>query len=118
MDENENFLMSSSGEVVPRDEMLQAFLRRMTPRETRFRYFQKRNGPWFVWTVEPFALRDESHPANGKYESVVYLPVGKGSRSGKATQWLRDESSASQHTLRKDAKARALKLYREWEAGQ
>lgn len=97
---------------------LEQYLHRLLPREVRHRYFQKRNGPMFIWTVEPFNLRDKEDKANGKYESVVYVPYGKGSRTGKATRWQRDESTASLHALRKDAKARALRLYRKWESKQ
>jgi hypothetical protein len=90
----------------------------MMPQEARWCYFQKKRGPMFVWTVEPFKTRYGDAKADGKYESVVYVPYGKGSRSGKAEHWKRDESTASLHALRKDAKARALRLYREWEEAQ
>ena len=92
-------------------------IRRLMPQEARSRYFQKQNGPMFMWTVEPFYLHDQTDKAHGKYESVVYRPVGPGSRSGKAKAWKRDESTATLHVLRKDAKARALRLYEEWLAG-
>lgn len=100
------------------DEDFRAYLDRMMPQEARWRYFQKKRGPMFVWTVEPFRTRYGDPKADGKYESVVYVPRGPGSRSGKATKWERDESTATLHALRKDAKARALKLYLEWEEKQ
>lgn len=100
------------------EDTLRQYLDRMMPQEARWRYFQKKNGPMFVWTVEPFKTRYGDPKADGKYESVVYVPYGPGSRSGKATKWRRDESTATLHVLRKDAKARALKLYREWEEKQ
>ena len=97
----------------PKDVIAQ-HLARLMPQEARWNYFQKGNGPMFVWTVEPFRTMYGSS-ADGKYESVVYRPIGPGSRSGKARRWERDETSASLHALRKDAKARALRLFREWE---
>ena len=100
------------------DDAVRRALQRLLPNEARSRYFQSRNGPAFFWTVEPFNLRDKTDVAQGKYESVVYRPCGPGSRTGNATRWERDESTASLHALRRDAKARALKLYREWEESQ
>lgn len=91
-----------------------ALIARHLPREARWRYFQRHGGPLFVWTVESFKLPDPDDSANGKYESVVYRPRGRGSRSGNAQKWERDESTASLHALRKDAKARALRLFEEW----
>lgn len=76
------------------------------PREPRYRYFQRANGPMFCWTVER---------VNGKYVSMVYRPIGKGARSGKATEWELVESGKWKrvaHAKRKDAKARALRLHR------
>jgi hypothetical protein len=96
------------------EERLREAMHGLLPREARFRYFQKRNGPMFVWTVESFNLRYGGRE-QGKYESVVYKPYGPGSRRGLAQRWKRDESTASLHSLRKDAKARALRLFREWE---
>jgi len=92
---------------------LSQYLQRLLPQEARWRYFQKERGPMFVWTVEPFKTR-YGGKADGKYESVVYVPYGPGLRSGKATRWKRDEDTASLHALRKDAKARALRLFHEW----
>jgi hypothetical protein len=97
-------------------------------------YFQKRRGPMFCWTTEP----DEHDPCahcggheldgldthemacsacggsgqgKGWYFSFVYKPVGPGARSGKAESWEFIESSLRKHRKRKDAKARAEKLY-------
>lgn len=92
-----------------------AAISRLMPKEARWRYFQKANGPMFVWTVEPYNLVNPDQLAQGRYESVVYLPRGKGSRSGKATRWEMAEGSRSLHDLRKDAKARALRLYQAWQ---
>lgn len=90
----------------------------LMPKEARSNYFQRGRGPMFVWTVEPFHLYNPNDVAQGRYESVVYVPVGKGSRSGKASAWKRDNSTASLHDLRKDAKARALRLFEEWLANE
>lgn len=90
-------------------------MRGLLPREARWRYFQKHNGPMFVWTVEPFNLR-YGGVGQGKYESVVYKPYGPGSRKGRGTRWKRDESTSSLHILRRDAKDRAWRLFKEWEA--
>jgi|SRR3954464_10879759 hypothetical protein len=80
-------------------------------REPRYRYFQRGSGPMFYWTVE-------ADTETGRYQSGVYRPIGKGSRSGKATSWKLDDAEVSRHALRKDAKARALRLFREWKAEQ
>jgi hypothetical protein len=85
-------------------------LSRMMGREPRYRYFQRSNGPMFFWTVEK--------AGDGKYHSGVYVPVGKGSRSGKAQSWKLDDDEYARHALRKDAKARALRMFREWQAAQ
>lgn len=79
------------------------------PEPPRFRYFQKGNGPMFSWTTERF---------EGVFASMIHHPVGTGSRSGKAEEWRLDEESIRPHALRKDAKARALRLYEEWLAGE
>jgi hypothetical protein len=100
------------------EDELRRYLDRLMPKEARSRYFQKGRGPMFFWTVEPFNTQYGNAKADGKYESVVYVPYGPGSRSGKAERWKRDESTSTLHALRKDAKARALRLFREWEQTQ
>jgi len=100
------------------EDALSQYLDRIMGQQARWRYFQKGRGPMFIWTVEPFKTRFGDAKADGKYESVVYVPYGKGSRSGRAENWKRDDESASLHQLRRDAKARALRLYREWEEKQ
>lgn len=75
----------------------------LRPDPPRFRYFQKRNGPMFSWTTERM---------DGYYGSFVHVPDAKGE------WWTIDEDSISAHKLRKDAKARALRLFRAWEAGE
>jgi hypothetical protein len=76
-------------------------------RQPRYNYFQRGNGPMFCWTVE-------KNPGDGKYASFVYKPIGKGARSGKATRWELVERKTVEHSKRKAAKARALRLYRAW----
>jgi hypothetical protein len=70
----------------------------------------------FVWTVEPYHLR-YGGAAEGKYESRVYVPYGPGSRSGNATRWKLADGSESLHDLRRDAKARALRMFEAYQAG-
>jgi hypothetical protein len=88
------------------DRLLEAFelARRSLPQTEmpRFRYFQKKNGPMFSWTTEKIEDR---------YASFVHVPVKKGD------WWSLDEDSCSAHHLRKDAKARALRLYNAWLEG-
>jgi hypothetical protein len=80
----------------------------------RYRYFQpKPRGPLFGWYTES----PTGGARAGMYASFVYRPVGKGSRSGKATRWEYVQEAESWHALRKDARARALRLYRAYVAG-
>lgn len=84
-------------------------------REPRWRYFQRDGGPMFFWSTERYD--DDSPHHAGHYVSGVYEPYGPGSRSGKSDRWRLVEDSLSGAALRKDAKARALRLFRAWEAG-
>jgi hypothetical protein len=93
---------------------LSAYLERMHGRTARWAYWQKSNGPMFVYNTERLHLRDESDPAHGQFESCVFIPVGPGSRSGKAKEWKELKNSRSAHVLRKDAKSRAYRLYKGW----
>jgi hypothetical protein len=110
----------------PREDRLTAQLRERLAefygREPRWRYFRRDGGPMFVWTVEPFGsggVFDTPNPQRmGRYASLVYEPVGRGSRSGTATTFRLAEDSESLHELRRDAKARALRLFRAWQAGE
>lgn len=107
----------------------------------RYRYFQKRNGPMSCWTVEPDYVdecpdcggggcilgpedfsgdpviecpRCDGHGIDRKrgwYYSFAYKPIGKGSRSNRATTWKLDEAGIVRHRKRKDAKGRAWKLH-------
>jgi hypothetical protein len=104
--------------------------------EPKYRYFQKTNGHMYCWTVEKgeydeceFCLgggivligspEEEECPAckgkgvtGGWYASFIYRATGSGSRTGNAERWDFDEKSLVKHRKRKDAKARALRLYR------
>jgi hypothetical protein len=97
-------------------------LREIHGREPHWRYFQRRGGPMFVWAVEPFGagrLFDAPDPVRvGRYASLVYEPIGIGARSGGATSFRMADGSESLHALRRDGKARALRLFRAWEAGE
>jgi len=85
----------------------------LMPREARWAYFQRGRGPMFVYNTERINERFPTR-ANGMFESAIFEPIGKGSRSGKAVAWKVRADSRSLHTLRRDAKARAYRLYREW----
>lgn len=54
----------------------------------------------------------------GRFVTMAYKPVGSGARSGKAKEWRR--VYARPFTKRRDARARAIDLYREhsprWDA--
>ena len=78
-------------------------------RPPRFRYFQKRNGPMFSWSVERM---------EGVFASWVHVPTGKGSRSGRAREWTFADDSLALHELRRDAKARAWSLFQAWLDGE
>lgn len=96
----------------------------------RYRYFQRANGALYCWTVEPDFLDDcpscsgvgydcqecdgsgkDHRPGRGWYYSFIYRPVGPGSRSGNARQWAFNANSVARHRKRKDAKARAKRLF-------
>ena len=89
-------------------------IRALMPREARSAYWQKGHGPMFVYNTERITLQDETDPAHGRFESAVFMPRGRGARSGKATAWKVLPQSRSLHDLRKDAKARAYRLYEHW----
>jgi hypothetical protein len=70
--------------------------------ENKYLYFQpKGSSKQFCYT--PHADRE------GWYYSFTYQPLGKGARTGKATRWTL--KSLVPHRVRKQAKARALRLY-------
>ena len=96
---------------------LNAMLAELQGREPRWRYFQARGGPMFFWTVERYDA-DAGHEHAGRYVSGAYEPVGPGARSGRAGAFRLAPDSLSAHALRRDAKARALRLLRAWQAGE
>lgn len=74
------------------------------PRHTWFRQPRdQRWGPMFGWTLEPI---------EGRYGSMVWWPRGRGSRSNRAERWQLVEELTGVHDTRREAKARALRLYR------
>jgi hypothetical protein len=101
----------------------------------KHRYYQHGDGNMYCWTVEKGEYDEceecsgqgevvgewdtETCPAcggngyvGGWYASFTYRAKGKGARSNKASRWIFDEKTLRKHRKRKDAKARALKLYR------
>lgn len=70
----------------------------------------------FFWTVERYDADADTRFA-GMYVSGAYQPTGAGSRSGRARTWQLVNDSLGGHELRKDAKARAQRLYRAWRDG-
>lgn len=98
---------------------LNAHFATMFGRAPRYRYFQHQGGAMFGWYVEaPTDMEGQQIEHAGRYCSFVYVPVGKGSRSGKATTFKYVPDSEGWHVLRKDAKARALRLYEAYKAGE
>lgn len=79
------------------------FRENQSPPPFRWRYFQRGRGPMFAWATTP---------VEGRFGSFVLKPVGAGSRSGKAERWDSVLSTVVEHRRRKDAKARALRLFR------
>lgn len=84
----------------------QRLIERLGLRPARWAYFQKRNGPMFVYNTERLYLRDQTNPAHGKFESSVFVQDGK--------DFIEVPDSRSAHTLRRDAKTRALRLFEHW----
>jgi hypothetical protein len=82
--------------MLERDHALAALF----PRSPAYRYFSHR-GYRYCWTTERMS--------GGVYQSFVYQPVGKGSRSGEA-KTLKLTRVVS-HKTRRAAKARAERLY-------
>lgn len=83
-------------------------------REPRYRYYSTKDGWQFHWTTEKMG--------GGKYGCGVYRPRGPGSRSGREGQRKLMEKGKyvsyelieeSYHELRKDAKEKAYRRYKE-----
>jgi hypothetical protein len=64
---------------------------------------REKNGPMFGWLTEPL---------EGRYGSMVWWPRGKGSRSNDASRWELVEGLTAIHDTRREARARATRLYR------
>src|SRR5262245_6184570 len=105
------------------NEAMNRRLRQMMGEPISYRYFRGANGAHYCWTTEKLPHAEDYGPFSSlggvdtdrfadRYVSFVYRPFGKGSRSGKPRQWRLDEESISGASLRKDAKARALRLLR------
>lgn len=73
----------------------------------RHRQWMAEDGWLVVYTTE----RAEGGPWAGKFVVMTYRPQGKGARTGKARQWVRNYARA--YATRKAAKARAVALYRQ-----
>lgn len=78
------------------------------PREN---YFQRDSGPMFCWTVERDTIGDDQ----GYFYAYTFYPRGPGSRTGNAQRWELSANSLVRRRKRKDAKAIALKRFRDWE---
>jgi hypothetical protein len=96
---------------------LNTLLAALQGREPRWRYFQRAGGPICFWTVERYAS-DAGGELAGRYVSGVYEPVGPGCRSGRARTFRLAGDSLGAHALRRDAKARALRLFRAVQVGE
>jgi hypothetical protein len=102
----------------PDDRRFEEMLARISfrlGREARWSYFQDGAGPMFIWNTERLHMKNETDPGHGMFESGVAVPYGPGSRSNKATNWKILSESRCFHSLRKDAKTRALRLYVHWQ---
>lgn len=76
-------------------------LREFYPREPRWRYWTGPNGWLYGWTTEKMG--------DGKYGAVLFKPVGRGARSGKATSW--EKVKEVHFATRTKAKARAAQWF-------
>lgn len=77
--------------------------RGILPDIARYRYWSAPDGTQFHYTVERLA--------DGKYASAVYVPKGKGARSGKPAMLV--ARRIVHHSTRRAAKARAYRLYQQ-----
>jgi hypothetical protein len=86
-------------EILSQDPDIVALFTTRTP---GYRYFEHA-GTRFCWNVEPVNERD------GRWFAWEYRPVGKGSRTGKATRWEMKHRERS--GSRRAAKTRAHAWY-------
>jgi hypothetical protein len=87
------------------DPTIQEVLRDFIGRDPRYRYWLSPDGWQFHYTTERLG--------DGKFHSAVYMPKGKGARSGNPSKLVVRRELA--HATRRGAKARAYKLYRQHE---
>lgn len=97
-------------------ELSDLFARQWTRlfREPRHRTFRECADGWiFGYTIDPTDPIME-----GRYASLVWKPVGKGARSGKgrAERWDPVPTLFGIHRTKRQAKARAARLWRQHEA--
>lgn len=91
-------------------ENLRQHLEYLTERlDPRFRWFTNPRGPMFCWTTET--------DSDGRYLSFAAKQEGSGSRNGMSSLYELAEDSVSRHQLRRDAKARALRMLKLYQAG-
>lgn len=75
------------------------------------RMFRECADGWlFGWTIKPTAMTE------GRYASLAWKPVGPGARSGRAQRWDPVPAMFGIHRTRRQAKARAARLWRQHEA--
>jgi hypothetical protein len=79
------------------------------PRAARYRYWEAPDGRQFVYTTERMG--------DGKFASAIYVPKGKGARSGKKAVTRLSPSREVHHATRRAARARAYALYQKHLAG-
>ncbi|HEY6568558.1 MAG TPA: hypothetical protein VI341_13665 [Actinomycetota bacterium] len=91
------------------DPAIQELLAELWPRAARYRYWEAPDGRQFVYTTERMG--------DGKFASAIYVPKGKGARSGKKAVTRLSPSREVHHATRRGARARAYKLYQQHLAG-
>lgn len=74
-------------------------------RDPRYRYWETPDGRQFHYTTERMG--------DGKFASAIYVPKGKGARSGKKAVTRLSPSREVHHATRRAARARAYKLYQQ-----
>jgi hypothetical protein len=98
---SERDIAAEISERLNADPRIRELLMEIYPRSARYRYWDAPDGTQFHYTVEPLG--------DGKYASAVYVPRGKGARSGKPERL--EVRREVHHRTRRAAKARAYKLY-------
>jgi hypothetical protein len=75
----------------------------LLPRDPRYAYWETNDGWQFLYTTE--------RGGDGKFWSAVLVPHGRGARSGNPSYWRTRREV--HHRLRRQAKARAYRLYQD-----